>query len=139
LTSDTHSEFSDQMPNIRTISRVALGASLIVAGIGHLTFARRAFRAQVPEWVPVDVDTTVLLSGVAEIGLGTALASGVKRRLVGRTAAAFFIAVFPGNLSQWWNHRDSLGLDTDTRRLVRLPFQIPLVATALWSTGGEPR
>jgi uncharacterized membrane protein len=127
------------MPNIRTVSRIALGTSLIVAGIGHLTFARRAFRAQVPEWVPVDVDTTVLLSGIAEIGLGAALASGVNRRLVGRAAAAFFIAVFPGNLSQWWNHRDSLGLDTDTRRLVRLPFQIPLVATALWSTGGEPR
>jgi uncharacterized membrane protein len=127
------------MPNIRTVSRIALGASLIVAGIGHLTFARRAFRAQVPEWVPVDVDTTVLLSGIAEIGLGATLVSGVKRRLVGRAAAAFFIAVFPGNLSQWWNHRDSLGLDTDTKRLVRLPFQLPLVATALWSTGGGPR
>ena len=125
------------MPDIRTVSRIALGASLIVAGIGHLTFARRAFRAQVPEWVPVDVDMTVLLSGVAEIALGAALASGVKRRLVGRAAAAFFIAVFPGNLSQWWNHRDSLGLNTDTRRLVRLPLQIPLIATALWSTGDE--
>ena len=69
--------FSLTMPNIRTLSRVALGASLIFAGIGHLTFARRAFQAQVPEWVPVDTDTTVLLSGVAEIGLGAALASGV--------------------------------------------------------------
>jgi uncharacterized membrane protein len=125
------------MPDIRTVSRVALGASLVFAGIGHLTFARRAFRAQVPEWVPVDVDTTVLLSGIAEIGLGAALASGVKRRLVGGVAAAFFVAVFPGNLSQWRNHRDSLGLDTDRRRLVRLPFQIPLIAAAIWSTGGE--
>jgi uncharacterized membrane protein len=124
------------MPDIRTVSRVALGASLVFAGIGHLTFARRAFRAQVPEWVPVDVDTTVLLSGLAEIGLGATLASGLKRRLVGRVAAAFFLAVFPGNLSQWWNHRDSLGLDTDMKRLVRLPFQLPLIAVALWSTRG---
>ena len=137
MTGGTNPVFADQMPEFRTVSRIALGASLIVAGIGHLTFARRAFRAQVPEWVPVDVDTTVLLSGLAEIGLGAALASGVKRRLVGRAAAAFFIAVFPGNLSQWWNHRDSLGLNTDTRRLVRLPLQIPLIATALWSTGDE--
>jgi uncharacterized membrane protein len=125
------------MSALRTASRIALGASLIFAGLSHLTFARRAFRAQVPEWVPVDVDTTVLLSGVAEISLGAALASGVKRRLVGRVAAAFFVAVFPGNLSQWRHHRDSLGLDTDTKRLVRLPFQIPLIATALWATADE--
>jgi uncharacterized membrane protein len=121
--------------DLRTAARVALGAGLVFAGIGHLTFARTAFRAQVPDWVPVDEDTTVLLSGVAEITLGTILASGWNRRLVGRAAAAFFIAVFPGNVSQWRNHRSSLGLDTDTRRLVRLPFQIPLIATALWSTG----
>ena len=125
------------MPNLRSVVRVALGASLVFAGASHLTFARRAFRAQVPEWVPVDVDATVLLSGVAEIGLGLALASGVQRRWVGRLAAAFFVAVFPGNLSQWWNRRSSFGLDTDTKRLIRLPFQIPLIATALWSTGGE--
>jgi uncharacterized membrane protein len=125
------------MPNLRTAARVALGASLVFAGISHLTFARRAFQAQVPEWVPVDVDTTVILSGVAEIGLGAALVSGVKRKLVGRIAAAFFVAVFPGNLSQWRNRRDSLGLDTDTKRLIRLPFQVPLIATALWSTGDE--
>jgi len=127
------------VPDIRTISRVGLGASLILAGIGHLTFARRAFRAQVPGWVPLDVDTTVRLSGVAEITLGAALASGIERRLVGRVAAAFFVAVFPGNLSQWWNRRDSLGLDTNTKRLIRLPFQIPLIACALWSTGGGSR
>jgi uncharacterized membrane protein len=136
LTGGRHFAFAGTMPDIRTVSRVALGASLVFAGIGHLTFARRAFRAQVPEWVPVDVDTTVLLSGLAEIGLGATLASGLKRRLVGRVAAAFFFAVFPGNLSQWWNHRDSLGLDTDMKRLVRLPFQLPLIAVALWSTRG---
>jgi uncharacterized membrane protein len=125
------------MSNVQSVARIALGATLVFAGVSHLTFARRAFQAQVPEWVPVGVDTTVILSGVVEIGLGAALVSGVKRKLVGRVAAAFFVAVFPGNLSQWRNHRDSLGLDTDTRRLVRLPFQVPLIATALWSTGDE--
>jgi uncharacterized membrane protein len=125
------------MSKIQSAARIALGASLVFAGISHLTFARRAFQAQVPEWVPVDVDTTVILSGIAEMGLGAALVSGVKRKLVGRVAAAFFVAVFPGNLSQWRNRRDSLGLDTDTKRLVRLPFQVPLIATALWSTQDE--
>jgi uncharacterized membrane protein len=123
--------------HLRTAARIALGASLLVAGIGHLTFARKDFQAQVPEWVPIDEDATVLLSGVAEITLGSALLSGWNRRLVGRLAAAFFVAVFPGNLSQWRNHVDSLGLDTDRKRLIRLPFQIPLIATALWSTADE--
>jgi uncharacterized membrane protein len=77
----------------------------------------------------------VLLSGVAEIALGAALASGVRRKWVGRLAAAFFVAVFWGNLSQWRNHVDSLGLDTDAKRLVRLPFQVPLILGALWTTG----
>ena len=119
---------------LRTAARIALGASLVFAGISHLTFARQDFRAQVPEWVPIDEDATVLLSGAVEIGLGSALISGRNRRLVGRAAAAFFVAIFPGNLSQWRNHVDSLGLDTDRKRLIRLPFQIPLIATALWST-----
>ena len=123
------------MASLRTITRTALGASLILAGVGHLTFVRDDFRAQVPNWVPVDEDTTVVLSGVAEVALGAALASGIKRKWVGRLAAAFFVAVFPGNLSQWRNHVDSLGLDSDTKRLVRLPFQIPLILGALWSTG----
>ncbi|HEY1530615.1 MAG TPA: hypothetical protein VGF80_07355 [Galbitalea sp.] len=125
------------MPSLRSVSRIALGASLVFAGVGHLTFARRAFRAQVPEWVPIDDDATVMLSGVAEIGLGAALVSGIQKKWIGRIATAFFVAVFPGNLSQWRNRRDSLGLDTDAKRLLRLPLQIPLIATALWSTGDE--
>jgi len=118
----------------RTIARIALGGALAFAGISHLTFARKDFRAQVPEWVPVDVDATVLASGVAEIALGAALMSGWRKQLVGTAAAAFFVAVFPGNVSQWRNHRDAFGLDTDAKRLARLPFQIPLIVLAIWST-----
>ena len=118
----------------RSVVRVFFGATLVFAGISHLTFARKDFRAQVPDWVPIDVDTTVLASGVAEIALGSALASGIQRRRVGLLAAAFFVAVFPGNISQWRNRRSAFGLDTDAKRLARLPFQIPLIATAIWST-----
>ena len=118
----------------RTVTRVLFGATLVFAGISHLTFARKDFQAQVPEWVPIDEDTTVLASGVVEIALGAALASGVKRTLVGNVAAAFFTAIFPGNLSQWINRRDAFGLDTDSRRFTRLFFQPVLIAWALWST-----
>ena len=122
------------MSAARTIGRIALGAGLVFAGVSHLTFARDDFQAQVPEWLPVDPDTTVVASGVVEITLGALLASGWKRNLVGLVVAGFFVAVFPGNVSQWLNHRDAFGLDTDLKRLIRLPFQIPLILLAIWST-----
>ena len=54
---------------------------------------------------------------------------------VGWVVAAFFVAVFPGNISQYLNGVDAFGLDSDTSRLVRLFFQPLLVVWALWSTG----
>lgn len=119
----------------RTIARVLLGTALIGAGAAHLTVAREEFQAQVPDFVPLDPDATVLASGVAEIALGTTLvASRKRRRLVGRIVAVFFALVFPGNVSQWMNERDAFGLDTDEKRFVRLFFQPVLILLALWST-----
>jgi uncharacterized membrane protein len=123
----------------RTIGRIFLGASLVFAGVSHLTVAREEFQAQVPDSLPLDPDTTVLASGAAEIALGSALLlARRRRRTVGTIAALFFVAVFPGNVAQWMHHRDGFGLDTDMKRFVRLFFQPVLVALALWSTR-EPR
>src|SRR5688572_25421472 len=84
----------------RTLARLALGAFLVLAGISHVTYAREAFRAQVPAWVRVDVDVVVLVSGVIEILLGLAILLLPRRRvLLGWVTAAFFVAVFPGNIS----------------------------------------
>lgn len=121
----------------RTAVRLLLGSALTYAGVTHLTSAREEFRAQVPSWVPVSEDATVLASGVTEIALGAALLSGRRQRVVGDVVAAFFVAVFPGNVAQWRNKRDGFGLDTDRKRLLRLPFQIPLIVGALWSTRGR--
>lgn len=122
---------------LRTIARLGLGAVLVFAGTSHLTFAREEFQAQVPDWVPVGDDAVVLGSGVAEIALGTALVAAPRRHraTVGWLAAAFFVAIFPGNVSQYVTHTDAFGLDSDAKRLARLPFQVPLVVGALWSTG----
>lgn len=120
----------------RTVGRWLLGAALLYAGIAHLTFARDEFQAQVPDWLPVDADLVVLVSGVIEIGLGAALLLWRDRRVeVGLATAAFFIAVFPGNVTQYVEGRDAFGLDSDRARLIRLFFQPLLVAWALWSTG----
>lgn len=118
-------------------ARVALGATLVLAGVSHLTFARKPFRAQVPPWVPLKTDHVVLGSGAAEIATGLALLAAPKtlRPLVGCAAAGFFTAIFPGNIAQWQRHRDAFGLDTDEKRFGRLFGQPVLVAWALWSTG----
>lgn len=120
---------------LRNIVRIWLGASLLFAGVSHLTFARKEFQAQVPEFVPLDPDTTVVASGVAEMGIGAALLFAHRHRSrVGTIAALFFAAVFPGNVAQWAHRRDGFGLDTDMKRFVRLFFQPVLIAAAVWST-----
>lgn len=121
--------------SLARIARTVLGGTLMFAGLSHLTFGRRAFRAQVPDWVPLTKDRTVVYSGIAELALGAGLVLADKKHqaLMGRIAAAFFVAVFPGNVSQFANRRDAFGLDTDAKRLGRLFFQPALVYWALKS------
>ena len=123
----------------KKVARVILGGNLIVAGISHLTFARKAFQAQVPDWVPLAKDDTVVYSGLVEIALGSTLALVDERHqeTVGKVAAAFFTAVFPGNISQYVHRRSAFGLDTDRKRLIRLFFQPVLIYWALKSTEKE--
>ena len=123
----------------KNIARILLGAGLVFAGITHLTVARKEFKAQVPDWVPLKKDDTVVYSGIAEIALGSALVLADKphKELVGKIAAAFFTAVFPGNISQYAHRRSAFGLDTDRKRFARLFFQPLLVYWALKSTEEE--
>jgi len=133
------SEKADQPPErhiARTIARWLLGAALMFAGTMHLTLARAEFQAQVPAWVPLDADFVVVASGIVEIALGLGLI--VLRRFrvaVGWLAAAFFVAIFPGNISQFVTGTDAFGLTSDLARGIRLLFQPLLVLWALWSTG----
>ncbi len=120
----------------QNIARYSLGAFLVVAGITHLTIARKEFKAQVPNWVPLEKDDTVVYSGVVEIALGSSiiLVSEKKKELVGKVIAGFFAAVFPGNWAQYKNHRNGFGLNTDQKRLARLFLQPLLMLWAIKST-----
>jgi uncharacterized membrane protein len=120
----------------RTLTRVALGAILAFAGVTHLTVARDDFQAQVPGWFPVNDDAVVIVSGVVEVTLGAALIGWGRGRVpVGWVVAAFFVAIFPGNIAQYVEGTDAFGLDSDQKRFGRLFFQPVLVLWALWSTG----
>ena len=119
---------------LRTIGRLVLGVFLVGAGVGHFVDAE-AFLAQVPPWMPAP-EAVVAVSGVIELLLGTALIVAPRRyrSAIGWITAAFFIAIFPGNISQFTTGTDAFGLDSDAARFVRLLFQPVLVIWALWST-----
>lgn len=120
----------------RIVARAALGTFLLFTGVAHLTFGRAEFSAQVPDWLPVSKDVVIAGSGVVELGLGAALIALPRYRIaVGWLTAAFFVAIFPGNISQYLNRVDAFGLTSDGARAARLLFQPILVAWALWSTG----
>lgn len=123
----------------QNVFRVILGLLMIIAGIGHLTFQREEFQAQVPRWLPTSdafMDFVVVASGVVEILLGLAMVLLVKYKVkVGIVLAIFYVLIFPGNISQYTNGIDAFGLDTDLKRLIRLFFQPVLILWALWSTG----
>ena len=124
------------MELLRKASQVLLGAALIYAGLTHLTTGRLEFQAQVPTVFASQADFVVLASGVVEIMLGLALVGlGRFSPQIGLITAIFFIAVFPGNISQYVNGTDAFGLNSDRARAVRLLFQPLLVVWALWSTG----
>ena len=128
------------MKAVRHAARYLLGAALIYAGVGHFTFSRLAFQAQVPPWLPLDADFVVLASGAVEIALGLSLMFIARyRKQIGWLTAAFFLAVFPGNISQYLTQTDAFGLNTDEARAIRLLFQPLLILWALWATAARSK
>lgn len=117
------------------LARLLLAALMAVAGVAHLADTAE-FHGQLPPWVPLR-DAVIVVSGVVELAFAAALALAPARLrpYVGLALAAFFVAVFPGNLYQWLAGTDAFGLETDRARLLRLPFQPVLVVWALWCTG----
>jgi uncharacterized membrane protein len=124
---------------LQNVFRIILGLLMGLACIGHLTFQREEFQAQVPRWLPNDpafMDFVVLASGVTEIAFGLAMIFWTRHKVkVGIALAIFYVLIFPGNISQYTNGIDAFGLDTDRKRLIRLFFQPVLILWALWSTG----
>lgn len=114
-----------------------MGLAMIAAGIGHLTFVRKTFEVQVPDFVPFTKDFTVVASGVVEILFGLAMVfAGKRRQQVGLVLAIFYVLIFPGNIHQYTEKLDGFGLDSDAKRLGRLFMQPVLIFLALYSTEG---
>ena len=125
---------------LQNVFRVLLGIAMLYIGIGHLTFRRIEFQAQVPTWLTNKenlIDFVILASGIVEIIFGALMVWGGKLKVkTGIALAIFYILIFPGNINQYVNGIDAFNLNTDTKRLVRLFFQPILLLWAVWSTGG---
>ena len=124
---------------IQNIFRILLGLIMLYIGIAHLSFRRIEFQAQVPTWLTTDkdlMDLVVLISGYVEIAFGVLMIFGRKLKVkTGIALGVFYILIFPGNINQYINEIDSLRLDSENKRLIRLFFQPLLVLWAFWSTG----
>ncbi|HEX5859935.1 MAG TPA: hypothetical protein VFY91_17640 [Microbacterium sp.] len=124
---------------LRVLALWALAGLLGAAGASHLTWGRRGYRIVVPDWATqlttLDKDAIVVASGAVELMLAGALVALPKERTtIGRVVAAFFVAVFPGNVHQWQTGRSAPMMRTDRARFIRLLLQPVLIAWALWST-----
>ena len=121
---------------LKSLVRVLLGAFMLFAGVSHFR-STQTFLAQVPPFLPAR-EFIVQFSGIVEVILGLGMiTSRTNRRNFGIALAAFFVVIFPGNVSQFLTHTSAFGLDSDLARGVRLLFQPALIAAALWSTGAR--
>ncbi|MDZ4793264.1 MAG: hypothetical protein SGI83_03215 [Bacteroidota bacterium] len=120
----------------QTTVRILLGLFLLLAVISYLFFLLTSFSAQVPDWLPMQPDTVLPLSGIVEILLGAALLFLPRHKAtVDWVIGLFFVVFFSGNIVQLINQKDTFGLNAHLLRCISLPFQPLLIVLVLWNTG----
>ncbi len=126
------------MKILKFLFRLLLGIAMLYTGIGHITFLRQDFYAQVPTWLTTDqgiMDFIVIASGIVEILFGLLMVWGGKiKEKTGLALAIFFVLIYPGNINQYLHGIDAFGLNSDYQRMMRLLFQPVFIFWALWSS-----
>lgn len=121
------------MPHPKTIVRI--GLALLMAGAGILHFVHpRPYVEHLPAIVPLRSEL-IVLTGAMELALAAGLVGPPRwRRWAGLALAAYLVLVFPANVYAAVSQAPIDGVPTGWLRWARLPFQLPLIAAALWST-----
>jgi uncharacterized membrane protein len=108
-----------------------MGAFYLLAGITHFT-TPGFFRQIVPPFLPAP-GLIVVISGIAEMGLGVGVMLPATRRMAAWGLIALLIAVYPANIYQAMYNPTLvdppayMGQPTQTALLVRLPLQFVLM------------
>ena len=117
----------------RAVARIGLGIAFAVAGISHFVNPT-PFEQHLPSWLPA-TGLVVAVSGIAEVLLGIALvARWPSVAAIGRTVAAFLVAVFPANVYVAVADVEVDGQPGGIYPWIRLPLQLLFIAWARWST-----
>jgi uncharacterized membrane protein len=111
--------------------RTVLAAFMIAIGILHFV-APAGFVAIVPAWLPSPL-ALVIVSGFFEILGGVGLLVARVRKAASYGLVALYVAVFPANVNMAIHDIQLDGLHLPRAALwIRLPFQLVLIAWALW-------
>lgn len=113
----------------RTKDVTGLAAILAVSGVIHLA-KPETYQPIMPEFVPAHREV-ILVSGVVELVCAAGLLSGRFRRPAGWASAALLLAVFPANLKMAADSTKTSSTGLKAVAFGRLPFQLPLIRTAL--------
>jgi uncharacterized membrane protein len=111
-------------------SPLLLAGLLAAAGAAHFAAPRR-FDEIVPRALPGSRRAWTYGSGAVELALAAGIAAPRTRAVAAKTAAAFFVGVFPANVRMAVDRRHRPA-PLKAAALARLPLQLPLV---LWARG----
>ena len=119
---------------MRREDRRALGLAAFIGTAGVMHFVRpQFFDAIVPRWMPGRPRTTTYVSGAVELTGAVLVANRRTRRFGAWWCFWTFLGVFPANIQTVLDGGvKSAGPPFDTRlaAVVRLPFQLPMLALA---------
>ena len=107
---------------------------MVAFGVLHLALPA-PFAAVIPAYLPHH-RLLVLVSGVAEVAGGVGLQVPMLRKAAAWGLAALFVAVFPANVDMALHPPHGIPA---WLLWLRLPFQVPLIAWALWAGGVTTR
>ena len=121
--------------------RPAFFLAALLGGAGIMHFAKpKSFDTSVPKELPGSQRMWTQVSGVAELGLATAVALPRTRKLAGLVIALFFVGVFPANVKMALDaQRKGRPARERLAMWARLPVQWPLVAWALRVRDDAPK
>ncbi|MDQ3690025.1 MAG: DoxX family protein [Chloroflexota bacterium] len=119
--------------SLRDVVRIGLALVMTVSGVAHFV-APRPYVQHLPEAVPFRAEL-VAITGALELALAAGLVGPRQfRRPTGIALAAFLVLVFPANVYAAVSQVPIDGVPVGWLRWARLPFQLPLIVAALWST-----